>query len=504
MRRITAAEANKQLWRGIMEDCYDYFLPQKNTFDWNSPGEKRDNQVFDSTAQDSLGDYASRMEARLVPPGREWMKLEAGTDIPEDQEDEVNVELEKMTKIVFSHINSSNFSSQINECFLDLGISTGAIIVEEGDGIQSSLRFRSVPLADIIIERSQSGIVETVWRRIKLNAGDIPQIFPQTKKKLTNDLKKMIEEKPETDVELLEGVELNLDQKTYTSMVMYEREKTILYEEKMESSPWVVFRESTTAGEVYGRGRAMRCLSDVRTLNKAMQYYIETVELLGNPIYTAIDDGIINPHTITVKPKTVIPVGGENTIQALPMAGAPELNVDLINRLQDQIRRTMMSKPFGQIDETPVRTATEMSIRNADLAETTASASGRIQTELLERVISRCVYILKKAGKIADFRVDGREVAVKYSSPSARAQDEADLAVTMRFMEAMGAMPPEMINMTIKVEDLPSHIANVMGVSKALIRTKTEQQQKANEMQQQQAAMQQAEMQQQIPQQTGA
>ena len=298
IRRISAGESNKLLWHSILDDCYDYFLPNRNTMEIIQPGQEKQDKVFDSTATDAIGDYASRMEAQLVPPGREWMKLEAGSDIPDDQKDEVDKQLERNTKILFSHINSSNFSSQINECFLDLGISTGAIICEEGDGIQSSLRFRAVPLADLILERSQKGIVETVWRRIKLPAADIPSVFPQID--MPSKMEKATKEKPEEEFEFVEGVQLNEDQSTYTSVVLYEAEKSILYEEVMDSSPWVVFRENTTPGEVYGRGRAIRCLNDVKTLNRVMQYYMETCELLGNPIYTAVDDGIINPHTIKI------------------------------------------------------------------------------------------------------------------------------------------------------------------------------------------------------------
>jgi len=493
MRRIEAAKGNKELWRSMHENCYDFFLPQKNLYDRTAPGQQKDEKVFDSTAQDALADYASRMESQLVPPGREWMKLESGTDVPENEEDDVNTQLEDMTSILFNHINSSNFSSQVNEAFLDLGISTGALIVEEGDGIQSSLRFRAVPLAELIIEKSARGIIETVWRDLKIQAGDIPHIFPHIK--MPDDMKRDVKEKPETDYDFIEGVALNPDQRTYTSMVISVKHKKYLYEVKEESSPWVVFRESTTSGEVFGRGRAMRCLSDTKTLNLLMRDYLSAVEIWGNPTYLAEDDGVINPHTSTFKPRTINVVGSVNSVATLPASGSPEVSMDLIGRLQDSIRKTMMSKPFGNIEETPVRTATEMSIRNADLAQTSQSASGRIQVELLERLISRCVYILSKIGKLPMFKVNGRETAIKFTSPSAKIQDEVELAATLRFMEIMQTLPPELLYTTIKVDEIPKEIANFLGVNKKLILTNTEKEQKKNEMMQAQAAQQQAQMQ---------
>jgi len=472
IKRFTNAERNKNKWKSFLDDCYDFFLPDKS--EDATPGGNNRQLLFDSTAQDALGDYASKMESSLVPPGKEWMKLEAGTDIPEEQRQEVNSLLEKTSEILFNHINSSNFSGQINECFLDLGISTGAIIVEEGDGIQSSLRFRSVPLKNLYLERSARGLVETVFQKLAIPATDIEGIFPYIDIKDHKEIQTAI--KKQEEIELIEGVIYNDKDNNYTIIVAFENTKEILFQEDVESSPWVVFREQTAPGETYGRGRAMRCLPDVKTLNKVKQYYIETCELLGNPIYTAVDDGLINPHTITIRPKTVIPVGATDTINALPLAGQPELNIDLMNRLQDAIRRTMLSKPFGQIDETPVRTATEMAIRNADVARSELSASGRIQTELLERIVKRALFILKKAGKTPDIRVDGREVKIKFTSPTAKNQDEQDIASVLRFFESIQSMGPEMIQTTIKTEDIPSYLANKYGVDQRLIRNNVERQ----------------------------
>ena len=494
MRRINAAKANKQAWQSMHEECYKYFLPQKNIYNKSTPGEQKDIEVTDSTAENALADYASRMEAQLVPPGREWMKLQAGVEVPEGEQDEVSQKLEEISNTLFNHINSSNFSSQINEAFLDLGISTGALIIEEGDGIQSALRFRAVPLKELILERSIKGIVETVWREFKVPAGDIPSVFPRIK--VPEDMQRDIDEKPDVEWELIEGVVLNQDQKTYTNIVISPKHKEYLYEVQEDSSPWVIFRESTTAGEVYGRGRAFRCLNDTKTLNRLMSDYLSAVEIWSNPTYLAEDDGVINPHTSTFKPRTINVVGSVNSVATLPASGSPEIAMDLIGKLQDNIRRTMLSKPFGNIEETPVRTATEMSIRNADLAETSMSASGRIQTELLERIIARCVFILGNLGQLPKFKVDGKESAIKYLSPSAQSQDEQDLAAVLRFMDTMQVLPPDLLFTTVKVDAIPKFIAEKLGVSKSIILTEAEQVQKKNELQQEIAAQQQAEAQQ--------
>jgi len=482
--RIAKAKANKALWESHLRECYEYALPERNTIDQWSVGSKKREKVFDDTAVEALEDFANRCVALLVPPSTKWMELEAGSEIPEEAEDEINQYLEESTETLFSHLDSSNFTSQIHDSFLDLGISTGAIIVEEGDGIQSALNFRSVSLSELILEKSSRGIVETVFREFKIPAKDIKSTW--TRAKLTNDLKRIIKDNPTEEIELIEGV--IKEGNGFKSILLYVKEDKILMEESLDFSPYIIFRESVIPGEVMGRGRVMRQLNNIKTLNRMKQDYLKGLSFQANPIFTATDDGIINPYTIKLAPGTIAPVGTNDssnpTLRPLPMSGNPQLIDFAIRDLQDAIRRSLLSKPFGQIDETPVRTATEMSIRNADMAQTSLSASSRIQVELLERVVANCVNILKRAGKIADFKVNGKEVAIKFVNPSTRQQDEAELAAYGRFMEFMQGLPPEVVMQKIRIEEFPVNIADTLGLPESIKRTEMEMQQMAQQQQQ--------------------
>lgn len=494
--RLKKAKANKKLWEDHISECYDYFLPERNTIDKRERGAKKRELVFDSTPQSALEDFANRMTAMLVPPNRVWLKLEAGSDIPEQDKEKANKYLEETTDTVFKHIRSSNFTSQITESFMDLGISTGAIIVEEGDGIQSALNFRSVPLPELILERSQRGIVETTFREMEVPAKDIPYIWKNIK--IPDELKQVIENNPTMDIKLIEGV---IEEKpgVYSFVVLIEKFKSILYDEKIDYNPTVVFRESVIPGETYGRGRAMRALPDAKTLNRMVRDYLKGLAWHVNPIITGRDDGIINPHTTRIEPGAITPVGSNDranpTLGMLQPGGQPQLLDYAIRTYQDNIRKLFLSKPFGNIEETPVRTATEMSIRNADLAETTLASSMRIQTELLERIMQNCVTILRKQGKIAPFKVDGKEVALKFVNPASIQQNEAELAAIGRAMEMIAGFDPQIIMQKIKMEDIPVEIFNILGIKKSLIRDEEETAEMVQAMQQQQQAMMQGQIQ---------
>ena len=241
MKRVDAAKSKKSLWEQHLRECYRYAMPQRNTIDKWSKGSKKREYVFDSTAEDSLEDFATRMELELVPPNMNWMKLEAGSDIPEEEEDGVNEYLEETTEILFNHIKSSNFSSQAHEAFLDLGISTGALIVEAGDGIQSSLNFRAISLSEVILEQTSKGIVDTVFREFTVQAADIPETWATAK--LNEKLKQIIADKPTTEVEPLEGVYAH----TYghQTILLHKEKRDFLIDAPVAPNPRLNFIAST-------------------------------------------------------------------------------------------------------------------------------------------------------------------------------------------------------------------------------------------------------------------
>ena len=80
--------------------------------------------------------------------------------------------------------------------------------------------------------------------------------------------------------------------------------------------------------------------------------------------------------------------------------------------------------------EGPKGTATEVIERQALVMQDMGAAFGRINSEFTGPAITRHINILARLGKLPPIKVDGKVVALKYSSPLARAQ----------YMEEVNAM----------------------------------------------------------------
>lgn len=481
--RFKAAEKRKHPWEDHLRECYEYSLPQRETFNQHSAGQRKNQHIYDSTAVIGAQKYASRLQATMCPPWRRWSTLVAGSEIPEQDREAVQEGLDKVTEILFDHINHSNFATQAHEAFLDLSVSTGVLTLEESDTEGSLLEFNAVPLAEVYPEEGPNGTIETMWRKRMVPIRNVDRMWP--KANLSQDTKKKLKESPDEKIEIIEGTIYEPKSGFYYHCVIEKNAEHLVFTQEYEVSPWIAFREMVVPSEVLGRGRVMSVLPDIKTANKVVEFTLRNAALNIAGVYTGRDDGVINPYTINIAPNTVIPVGSNDTsnptLRPLDRAGDANLGYIVLEQLQKRINQALFADPYGDLQQ-PVKSATEMALRGQELMQDSGSAFSRLQTEFIEKVIKRAVYILKRNGKIPDIRVDGKEVTIKHTSPLARAQDQEDLLAMQQFIEFNGALGPENLMLGVKVEDLPSWSGKKLGIEQKLLRTddeRTEMQQQA-------------------------
>jgi len=164
------------------------------------------------------------------------------------------------------------------------------------------------------------------------------------------------------------------------------------------------------------------------------------------------------------------------------------------------IKRALYNDMLGDPNKTPA-TATEVAERMADLSRRMGSAFGRLQAELVQPLLQRVVYILKKQGRIEVPTINGREVKIRSVSPLAQAQSNQDISTVARFLELIGGVfGPEMLQLLVDGEKTAIHLAKKFGVPESLIRDEDQRKQiaaLAQQMAEQQ--MQQPQQQQEAP-----
>jgi len=478
LKRITKAKEAKLKREGELQEAYRYILPLRDTMKQQKGNVIERGVKFDSTASNAIEKYATKLQNLLTPAWEEWLKFQPGSDIPEEEKGNIQKKLDKLSEVVFNHIHRSNFYTAEHEAFLDLGISTGGMIVERNSRANeaSLINCRSIPLEEIIPESSSRGSIDTVWREFKVKVSEINDIWPNAV--IPETVKQKAAGNEDMEITVFEGVVFNEKKSDYTMYVIENSEKTIMHEEEMDTSPFIIFRESVRPGDVLGFGRGLRIIEDVKTLNKLAENALRADGINSMPIFTAVDSGSFNPYNVVLQPGSIIPVSSNDTanpsLRPLEVSSGYQLSENRMDQLRAVVNEIFLANPFGNIDQTPVRSATEIAAREADVFQSTAAAFGRLQTEFLEKFMRRVIQILKDEGKAPDIKLDGKLVGIKFTSPFAKMQGSEKVKNVMQWIGYSSSMGPEVMKMGMKMDQIPGYIAKEMGIDQELFNTPEE------------------------------
>jgi len=480
------SQSLKDHWKDKFEEAYEYCLPQRESFYEESPAQKRTDKIFDETAVVGIQEFASRLQAGIVPTFARWANFEAGVEIPEESKEKVNAQLDNITQFVFETLSNSNFNQEVHEAFMDLAVGTGCLLVEGGDAV-NPLKFSAIPLPHLILNNGPDNKIDTVFRKRMCKLNEIKVIYP--KADIPEEI--MSTMNPEKKCTLIDGVYRVYDEpnvEKYKHCVILLEKKIIIFDEIFEgvgSNPYITFRWNKASGEVYGRGPIFNAISAIKTCNLTIQLILENAQMAISGIYQVEDDGIVNPDNIALVPGSLIPIAPNSRgLQPINTAGRFDVAQLVLDDMRQNIKKALYMETLGRPEGTPM-TATEVAERMADLSRQIGSSFGRLQSEFVIPVLRRVIRILKEQGRIELPMINGREVKVQAISPLARSQYQQDISDINRFHEIIGTtFGPQVLNLIVNQNAVAKHIGSLMNIPEKLLRSSDEQMELAQQMQQ--------------------
>jgi len=226
------------------------------------------------------------------------------------------------------------------------------------------------------------------------------------------------------------------------------------------------------AGEVHGRGPLVSAIPDIKTLNKTLELLLKNASLAIAGVYTAADDGILNPQTIRIVPGAIIPVarnGGPQGASLAPLTRSGDFNVSqiIIQDLRMNIKKMLLDDTLP-LDNMSARSATEIVERMKELAQNLGSAFGRLISETMVPIVVRVLQIMDIKGLInLPLKVNGLEVRVVPISPLAKAQNLEEVNEVMQFFQITQGLGPSGA-VAVKPEAIADFVADKLGISSEL------------------------------------
>lgn len=490
--RADMADQQKQNWVPMLRDAYEFALPMRNLYEVTQPGAEKMDRVFDSTAINSTQKFATRMQAGIVPPFQKWQTFEPGTEVPEGLRPAVIKKLQKVREQFFTLIHNSNFDTSSSEFFMDLASGTAIMLVLEGDD-RDPIRFTAVPNAQVSMDEGPMGSIDGVFRTHTIPLRNVEATWTDLNPEGKAKINEMFKDNPNAKVTLLEATYFDTDTKKFRYEVLIKGfvndpkvgtpvqqaekigSKAIrIVEREMEESPWIITRWIKVAGEVFGRGPLLFALPDIRTANKVKEMILQRASFDVAGMWSAVDDGVMNPFTIEIAPGNIIPVAAQGNLQPLTPSGSFDVSQIILADLQSSIKQALLDR--GIPDETAsVRSPTEIVERIKELQVDIGSPFARIMSEFNIPLTNRVLGIGSRKGLIdTKIVVDGKRVKIVPTSPLATQQNLDDLQSTVQWLELNKGLGPEILGLGVKIEDFPAWSAEKLGVDQTLVRDDVE------------------------------
>jgi hypothetical protein len=218
---------------------------------------------------------------------------------------------------------------------------------------------------------------------------------------------------------------------------------------------------------------------------------LKNASLAISGVYTAADDGVLNPATVKIVPGAIIPVarnGGPQgeSLRPLPRAGDFNVSQIIMNDLRMNVKRILLDESLPP-DNMSARSATEVVERMKELSQNLGSAFGRLINETMIPLVSKILQVMDDRGLIdLPLRVNGLEVKVAPVAPLAMAQNMEDVTNVVQFVQMAQQFGPEG-QATPKMGEIIDYIGDKLGIPVSLRFDKAERDYNIQQIQQQAA-----------------
>jgi hypothetical protein len=491
----------KSSWESHWKELTTYFLPEKsNVWGGSVPGEKKGQELFDSTGRRSSERLASALHGMLTNPSVQWFSFSTG-DHETDNKLENAKWLQDTAKTINGILNHSNFQSEIHEVYLDLcSLHTSYLRIEEDE--DEVCRFQSRPIYDCSISENYRGVIDTTYHEYKRT---LDQLYGEYGNSLPKELLELRFKDPLKEYEIIHAVEpsdrmperLRHPLLPFTSVKVLKEHFVILKIEGFQENPCIISRFYKLSGEMYGRGPAMYALPDVKTANQMMKVWLEGAQLAINPPLQVPDEGVLLPVRFVPGGTNYYRADSKDRIEPIITGANPQIGNQIIELLHANIQKAFYIDQLHLV-ESDRMTATEVQMRRDEQLRTLSPILGRLMYELHAPIIVRVMGIASRKGLLTPppEELSHSKIEIKFVSQLARAQEsvEGDSAVralqtVMQFAQA----DPTIIDV-LDLDATAKFIYKSYGAPLHLLHTEKETKDIKTKREQVQQAAQQAQM----------
>lgn len=440
LRIQSQMESERGTWEAHWREVAELVRPNQNFFQQmqRSQGDKRNQKIFDDTAQLALPKFGAAVISMAFPATQQYQKLTF--DGGDELEDDIDVKrwFEQVTNLIFKmrYGPHANFQAQSGETVLDVGaFGTGVLFVDDVVGV--GIRYKSFPLAESYIAEDAWGRINRLHRKFEYTAQQAMTMFDPAR--LSEGIRNAAEKAPLTKFWFLHCVYENagynarqmlhpVNGKRFASHYIEVGTRQVVDEGGYRTFPFAVMRYETSPREVYGRSPAMKVLPTIKTLNEMMKTVLRAGQMVVAPPIMLTDDASLSAFDLRSNALNHGYVDGNGRALAMPFQtnAKVDFGLDMMSAMREAINDAFLVTLFRILVQQPQITATEAMLRAQEKGQLLAPTMGRAQAELLGVVTERELDILAANGSLPPMPPSlikaGGAYKCEYQSPLNQAQ----------------------------------------------------------------------------------
>jgi len=427
-----------------------YFVQDRNR------GQRRHNNIYDSTGSRALNVLAAGLMGGLTSPARPWFRL-ATSDPDLNKQPEVKQWLNDTTDLMLTIFQKSNTYRALHTIYKELGcFGTGAAIISED--FDNIIHVHPITIGEYAIATNFQGRVDTLYREFQMTVSQIVREFrydkvsPKTKQlydRGTLDawitVLHAIEPRADRDPEMIDALNM-----AWSDIYLEQGapDDLILRESGFEKFPAVCPRWDVEGGDIYGNSPGQEALGDIKQLQHEQLRKSQAIDFQVNPplqVPTSMKNRDVErlPGGITF----VDTAGTGKAVQT-----AFDVTLDLRTLLADiqdvrgRINSSFYVDLFMMISQdnaaTTHMTATEVTERHEEKMLMLGPVLERLQDELLEPLIETTFHRMAAAKILPPPppSMQGQQLSIELVSMLAQAQRAVATNGIDRFTQSMTAV----------------------------------------------------------------
>jgi hypothetical protein len=426
-------------------DSQTFVRPNSNKFDHHVTTYQEDGskEIYDDTAVWCNQMFANGLASNMIPKSDRWMYLKVKNIQTKDLDSEQTAYLQVVADRILHEFSlpESQFYSSSHECFLDIGAyGTSPVQISYVDGV---VNFRTRPLADVFFDTDMHGRVDTVYYRCFKSSRQILQMFPQAENmegfnpdsSVHNKMELIYSITPNTDKLAKKGGTLGKE-RPYTVTYWCPSMKEPFSVEGSSYFTFLVPRWSKLADEVYGRGPAFTCLSQIRVLNKLVKEALTSSEYLNFPTLTAEEDSVLLPMRYGSR-QIMFHEPGSSPPQPIMAGNQPQYIMQMIQMYRETINRSFFVDQIIRQEKKERQSVIEIQDSRGQMLNQLAPLLNRMESEYLGPAIEATFYLLQKNNELpqAPSSLSGADIEIAYASPATQSQYASRLADISSFLK---------------------------------------------------------------------